>query len=526
MNGLDALLKTTLIGTEKLPLAVEALPIAITDAIVTKTADAYELVLRTTAMLFFYNNAGAVPQKVVSNDFEKLVESKVYASATLLQLLQTIETTGYYEKEYLYNLWLDKLIERNEIVNATFIMPLINAGINFHKNTNTKIVQVIGETGKLIIPLKPDFKWKGFTLEDVWKEGSSKDRKLFLEELLQNDVVAALELIEKDWTLESISFKKSILDLVIAYTNAAVYPFLEKLYNEEFIFTANEKPTVTQCRNLIAKALLFKEQSWLFEKTKAAITLYSEVAKKGIFEKLLSSSKKIKINLPTLNDTFFNVENVRAVFGIDPVNSNPAYFKNDILYWVAELLTILPITVWVQIFDATEKEVFAYFLNNGQFIATIHGQKEPIFFKAIQDNLEFSKNQTAIMLLLAMQQNSQNYSLAAYLTPTNFENFAMDNDLLLNANYIHQYSRENNDWSIVFSTKLINATYNEVVEKQQYLNDALRNVIIKFTNEKVISVLDNLFLKTNNTAFKDQWIEQLYKPLKKVLEIKQQIKQL
>jgi Family of unknown function (DUF5691) len=529
MNGLDVLLKTSLIGTEKLPLDVEGLPISIKTAIANKNKDAEELVLSGAALLFFYNNSGLTPQKIADNNFQKIVETKLTANAKATKILQVIETTGYYEKEYLYNFWLDKLIEKNEIVTANFIMPLINAGIGFNKITKAKIIEVIGETGKLIIPLKPDFKVKGLLAaekDDVWKEGNSNERKIFLEELIHTDAEKALELIEKDWALESITFKKSILEIIIQKPTAAIMSFIEKLYIEEFAFTTTEKTTVTQCRYLLAKALLQNEKSNLQVETKANVTAYCEIAKKGILGKLISGNNKIKINLPKEKDGFLNPENVKAIYGIEPVNTNPAYFDNDISFWFSELLAIIPLQIWTSIFDTNEKEVFQYFLDNQQYKTTIHGQKVNIFYNSIQANLAFSKNQHLIMHLLSLEQKNITYQLAAHLDATNFETFAVKNNLLLEPNFMYYYETENGEWTVDFSAKMIKETYTTMIDKQQYIDDSIRNMICKFTHEGTNVVLDKLFLQESTSTFKEMWIEQIYKPTKKVLEIKQDIKQL
>jgi hypothetical protein len=529
MNGFDTLLKTSLIGTEKLPLNIDALPSIIKDAVAKKNEDAEQLVLSSAAMIFFYNEAGTTPQKIADNNFEKIVELKNVTSTTATQILQAIETTGYYEKEYLYNFWLDTLIERNEIVPPNFIMPLINAGIGFNKITKSKIILAIGETGKLIVPLKADFKVKGLQIEekdDVWKEGTSSERKIFLEELISTNATKALELIEKDWSLESITFKKSIIEIIIQYPNEAIYLFLKKLNSDEFVFTSNEKTTVTQCRGLITKALLHNEQTDLYHKTKSQIVNYCEIGKKGILGKLISGSNKVKINLPKEKDGFLNAENIKAVYGIEPVNNNPAYFANDVLYWFSELLAIIPLQIWVQIFDTSEKEVFQYFLENEQYKTTIHGHKENIFYNSIKENLQYSKNEQLIMQLLRTKQKNTNYELAAFLDAPNFEAFAIKNDLLLDANFMYYYEKENGEWSLDFSTKIIKETYTAVLDKQQYVNDTIRNIICKFTHDGSNSILDNFFLKESTSTFKEMWIEQIYKPTKKVIEIKQQIKQL
>jgi hypothetical protein len=301
---------------------------------------------------------------------------------------------------------------------------------------------------------------------------------------------------------------------------------LEKLYNNEFAFTATEKTTVTQCRYLLAKALLQNEKSNLHVQTKANVIAYCDIAKKGILGKLISGSNKVKINLPKEKDGFLNPENVKAIYGIEPVNTNPAYFENDISFWVSELLAIIPLQIWTSIFDTNEKEVFQYFLDNQQYKTTIHGQKVNIFYNAIEANLAFSKNQNLIIQLFSLKQKNISYQLAAHLSLINFEAYALKNDLLLEPNFMCYYETENGEWTLDFSTKIIKETYTSMVEKQQIVNDSIRNMMYKFTNDGTSQVLDNLFLKNDTSTFKDQWIEQIYKPTKKVMEIKNDIKQL
>ena len=231
------IMSSALLGTDKKPLNIHVLPEDIRLELVHLGQDTAEgTLLKAAAIHQFYNRSGILPDKLENKGYSQITESKSFIDSPTIKVFLRISETGNYEKEYLLQLWLDKVIGQNKIAAPNIILSLINFGIGLSKNTRKKIMAILGERAKAILPLKPDFKAKELKsdITDQWKEGSPEERRIFISELRTKDVDQSMSMIQSDWPTETIVFKRTIIEILSEQTQPIEFSFLASLYENEF----------------------------------------------------------------------------------------------------------------------------------------------------------------------------------------------------------------------------------------------------------------------------------------------------
>lgn len=526
----SGILNSALLGTDKRPFDIEDLPEPLKSEIKNYDHLTNEQKLLTTSTLFlYYKYAGACPQKFDGDlHFEPIIEFKQVIVEDSIKILYRIFETGYYEKEYLLNLWLDKLIDKNNIVDPNQIVPLIRSGANMTKSTRKKICNVIGQRGNMILPLIQEFVIPPSSLNQIkeWKEGSQEERKNFFIELRNSNQAEALSIVRSDWDTENVIFKKSLIEIFADQTNEAEYQFLNNLYSGEFTAKHKEKKTETECRYLLASTLMKNPLSELYKSTSNKLKNYKGEEKKSGLMSFLSSSKDNVIKLPNNQDSFFNGENMLNTFGIDPKNPDPALYPTDVLYWFSELLAIFPISGICELIDKKLIDTFNYLTSHKDFIVKIEGKDVSILLNSLVKNVSIFKDQNLLFLVLSKDQQPNKYELLQYTDIKEFESYIIKEKLYLEAQAIQYHPAEYQDWSESFSIKILDFTYNSLVVSKNHYNDKINHKMIKQLHVSSLYRLEELYQSDVSDNFKDYWIKNVYQPLKTSIEIKLSISKL
>jgi hypothetical protein len=523
------IMSSALLGTDKKPLNIQVLPEDIRSELVAMGQDtAEDTLLKAAAIHHFYNRSGTLPAKLEKTGFSQITESKSFIDTPTINVFLRIKETGYYEKEYLLQLWLDKVIGQNKIVAPNIILPIINLGIGLSKNTKKKIMAILGERAKAILPFKPDFKAKELqsNITDQWKEGSPEERRTFISELRTKDVDQPLSLITSDWPTETMVFKRIIIEILSEQTQPSEFSFLTSLYENEFAAKPKEKKTEIECRALLAKVLLKNTNSNIFQSTVAALQKYIGQEKKSGIMGLLTGGKNKVIHLPTVADTFFNAENMVNIYGIDPKNSDPAMFKTDVIYWFSALLSIMPLDILTSLSEKSKKEIFEYLLNNNEFKAKIEGKDVSIFLNALSENVKNNRDQELLQMILLFDNHDRKYLLFPYSDNKVFEEYVINKKLFLEAQVITHHPANYEDWSPYFSVKMVEATYKSLVVDKKHYYDKINQLMAKHLHISTLSRLEEMYQSAASDHFKEYWIKNVYQPVKTSIEIKTSISNL
>ncbi|MBP6447526.1 MAG: hypothetical protein KA341_12025 [Saprospiraceae bacterium] len=523
------IMSSALLGTDKRPLNIHVLPEDIRSELLAMGQDTAEsTLLKAAAIHHFYNRSGTLPDKLENTGYRQITETKSFIDTATINVFLRITETGYYEKEYLLRLWLDKVIGQNKIAAPNIILPIINLGIGFSKNTRKKIMAVLGERAKAILPLKPDFKAKELqsNITDQWKEGNPEERRTFISELRTKDADQSLSLIQSDWPTETIVFKRTIIEILSEQTQPADYLFLTTLYENEFAAKPKEKKTEVECRALLAKVLLKDTNSNIFRSTVAEMQKYIGQEKKSGIMGLLTGGKDKVIHLPTVVDTFFNVENMVNIYGIDPKNPDPALYKSDVIYWFSALLAIMPLDIMTSLLEKSKKETFEYLLNNTEFKAKIEGKDVSVFLNALSENVKNYRDQELLQMILQFDTHDRKYLLLQYSETKVFEEYVIKEKLFLEALVITHHPANYEDWSPYFSVKMVEATYKSFVVDKKHYYEKINQLMAKHLHISTLSRLEEMYQSAASDHFKEYWIKNVYQPVKTSIEIKTSISNL
>lgn len=523
------IMSSALLGTDKKPLNIQALPEDIRSELVAMGQDSAEgTLLKAAAYHHFYSRSGTLPEKLQKTDHSQITEKKPCIDALAINVFMRISEAGYYEKEYLLNMWIDKVLSQNKIAAPNIILPIINLGIGLSKNTRKKIMAILGERAKAILPLKPDFKAKELQSDvmDQWKEGSPEERRIFISELRTKDVDQALSLIQSDWPTETIVFKRTIIEILADQTQPTEFSFLTSLYENEFAPKPKEKKTEVECRALLAKVLLQKAGSHLYQSTFSEIQKYISQEKKSGIVGLLTGGKDKVIHLPTVADTFFSAEKMVNIYGIAAKNPDPAMYKTDVIYWFSELLSIVPLDILTSLLEKSKQETFDYLVTNNDFKAKIEGKDVSVFLNSLSENVKNYRDQELLKMVLQFDTHDRKYLLLQYSDTNVFEEYVIKEKLFLEAQVITHHPANYEDWSTYFSVKMAEATYKSLVVDKKHYYDKINQLMAKHLHISTLSRIEEMRQSAVSDQFKDYWIKNVFQPVKTSIEIKTSISNL
>jgi hypothetical protein len=238
---------------------------------------------------------------------------------------------------------------------------------------------------------------------------------------------------------------------------------------------------------------------------------------------LLTGGKDKVIHLPTVEDTFFNAENMVNIYGIDPKNPDPALYKTDVIYWFSALLSIMPIDILTSLLEKSKQETFDYLVTNNDFKAKIEGKDVSVFLNSLSENVKNYRDQELLKMVLHFDTHDRKYLLLPYSDTKIFEEYVIKEKLFLEAQVITNHPANYEDWAPYFSVKMVEATYKSLVVDKKHYYDKINQLMAKHLHISTLSRLEEMYQSAVNDHFKDYWIKNVYQPVKTSIEIKTSI---
>jgi len=224
----DHLKEIALVGTDKRDVSLEMFPKVIQQAL--QSNDTSATFLDALSLSSFYISAGTQPMS-----FQEEIEvfesndTREYASIELEFFLRTLMVSDLYFKKELFQQVIDYLVQHNLALRDVSIIPLLVFSSSMSKEVRKAVQQLMGEKGQWLAKFDRSISLRIETTVNVWEEGTSKERKDFLQQVLLQDATKGLELLEQTWQQESIAVKKSFLLLLNELDITPFIPFLEDL---------------------------------------------------------------------------------------------------------------------------------------------------------------------------------------------------------------------------------------------------------------------------------------------------------
>ena len=510
----DHLKEIALVGTDKRDVSLEMFPEVIQQAL--QSNDTSATFLDALSLSSFYISAGTQPMS-----FQEEIEvfesndTREYASIELEFFLRTLMVSDLYFKKELFQQVIDYLVKHNLALRDVSIIPLLVFSSSMSKEVRKAVQQLMGEKGQWLAKFDQSISLRIETTVNVWEEGTSKERKDFLQQVLLQDATEGLKLLEQTWQQESIAVKKSFLLLLNELDITPFIPFLEDLFICEFAWKPKEKKTEKECRAIVASLLLGHEDTDLFRATVPFLEGYILNSPKA---KRLSFSKKKDrgIQLPLQEDSFFAKDNMLMRYGLD-TTYDIALFENDVLYWFSELLSSLPFSWWHQQLGAKEDALVNAFLKDEQFKTTINAKRQCILNDALIKAFHKPHNQAFAIHFLNSSFLKEHHELTKYLSMEEFEQWIKQHKRFATHDALHHSPK--GIWSKSFSDEVIKHAMLEGIKGRYHVLENMAKACFDHLHDASIDVLEKCQLNFIDKPYVQSWEKYFYTPIKTYIQL-------
>lgn len=523
----EQIIHTALLGTDKLSFDDKLLPETLQQTLGSFPSDDKEgHFLKMAALVHFYQQSGKIPPRftgTLPTVFEE--ETHVLAPPKLSALLQEIIEVHTYYRNHLLDLWFDKLIANDQLIQPAQLVSLVMLESALPQKFRPKILKVIGKKGLQILAYKTNIEsWQTLPDELVWQEGKLSERRVFFNNLRQTNPQKAIELLQTTWTQESLGDKKAFLEVIEASFQPSDIAFLEDTYSE-FQFTPKERKGQKECRAIIARLLLRDSNSAFFQQTQQSLLPYFETEKgKGLLS-LAFGLKTISLKLPSSDDAFWNTETMLSSYGFEAA-PDAAIFPTNALYWLACLIETLPFEFWTTHLAKNLEESLQYFLSE-PFIVKIEKQNRAILKISLITNAQKFKNIALAEALLKVVDFNEQPSLLTILPASFCESYLIQQKQALNLAWLEAcFGHSSTKWSIEFSHHILQEAFLESTTKNKYLPEHIGVLMTRYLHPAALSFLENLKTsptQTNNYYYVSHWEKWFVNPLHRCIDLSTRI---
>jgi len=519
---------TALLGTERRQINTELLPQEIQSLLENDYADEEETrLLEALAVYNSYRESGKKTE-IFNGDFSEEIpgETKEYAPQEITNMFSSIQEMDVPLSRFLFNMWLDSLIKNNKIISPQKIIELLHYAEPFPNSVKKKVVEIIGNKGKNIIPYLPHFALEETkSLENVWNEGTTNQRKDVLAEIIKMNPEQALDLVKSTWKEESISVKSAFLKIIRTDTSGAFLAFVEECYTNEFAFKVKEKVTEKQNRTTCAEILLMHEYTALCRSTHEALLSYISVQTKKKLLGLSGTKQELQCNLPDNADSFWNEENMIAMYGFETKNYDYALFNTDVLFWFSCIISSIDLNAITNMLNTDIATLANALLTNQLFVKKIKGKDTPILQDVLITNAENTRNSELALALAKALPYEKTCAILPLLPKTEYETYIRANNLSLNVNALkyNPFAVSNETWSLDFSQYIINRLHGAFLEGKSYSYYSIGKEIALYIHTDSQPLLSKLHHKTIDTPYFDVWTKHVHDPIFRTLSIKKTI---
>jgi Family of unknown function (DUF5691) len=290
MQFWNEIINTALLGTEKKPVAVAALPMPLQEAaaIITEqpATDKEEQFLQLAAVSFNFRQSGIKPLHEATLSFpEAEAESRRYCSIRAAQVLKDILAE---DTPPLLAFWLDHCTAAQQLVSPDLVPTLLNRAVN-HKAMQPAVTAVCGRRGEWLSRFNSAWEFSAVVDEDqLWQTGQPEQRKALLRRMRRQDPAKAREWLIQSWPQENANTRLELVKQLDGTMQPEDEPFLLNQLNErsqkikdEAIRLLKQLPgsiLITKYQELVQPMIfLKKEKTMLGMMTKTSLQIQPPV---------------------------------------------------------------------------------------------------------------------------------------------------------------------------------------------------------------------------------------------------------
>lgn len=485
------LINTALLGTDKIGFDEKSLPENL--RIIVEQIPEHDKetrFLKTAALVAFYQEAGQMPKRFEGEFTSQYQEDTLtVASSKFMTILDDILILPYLFRDFLITIWLDKLIEKQQVCNVKTTVLLLNLSENLPKKIHLKIPNILSKKGLILWNFKTNSTIEVSRSEqEIWAEGKLSERRVFFANFRKENPEKALELVQNTWKEESINDKMAFIEVIKNTFQATDLAFLTNIL-PEFSYKAKERKIQREIRNMLTGILMGMPETAIYSHTTEALKSYFTYEKsKGVLG-WIGKENKIFI-LPKQEDNFFNINNIEVEYGFDK-SPDIAIFTTNQHYWLACFIEYLPFDFWINTFEKEIEAAVQYFLSE-TFIVKLSGRKTPIFLNSLIKNALQHKNIKLGKTLISIANIADQTPLLCLLSISEREQYLISTKQLNTPTALEAcFGNWSGTWSADFSTKILKESYATIIEKNTFLTDRLALLMVQHLHPSSTNFLQN-----------------------------------
>lgn len=516
----ELLKKTALLGTERHPLATEALPASIQEILAKSNKnDAEGYFLKAAALLYNYNRAGQNPSKItLPNLALEDAETSTFCPPKTVALWKKVLDLSP-ANTYLLELLLQNCHQKNWVLTDDL---LVNALSNTPKQLLPRLHLLLGVRGKWLAQFNETWQITDVSMSITqWEEGKSTERKAFLSELRRQNPAEALSLLAQAWPNESAKDRKSLLSTLKVGLSANDEPFLEQIHEELTKNLISPKPVTLEAIHLINELRLSIQGSPFGKEVAEQIAKYI-TKKKGLLSAIGFSSANYQLQLPDSEVDFWNGNEMNQRFGFDKLSSQKGV--SDAEYWLQSLLRWLHPSHLITFFEGNLSRLVDFFVNT-------QSKNSAAYLYAFSEAMVYaSPDEIKAFLKVTAHLEVKKADLLKRLSWPDQEELLL-NHFQLSFALVKAITTEDppQNWSLQFSKKALISLVKELDGSNYYYVFSDRNFLNQLGRKLHVSAKNLLYSLQNELSQdwqRNYWNTQFADILFKQLEIKEEIEQI
>ena len=411
---------------------------------------------------------------------------------------------------------LEFVISQDQILRPEATLKILHSFNIKDNKVNALVRQVIGKRGEKIMELFAHTRINDEGTEPDWETATSPERQAIFKKWRKSDQKDGVTELSADWDTENIRTQLAFLKTIASTLKESDGDFLTQVY-EGYQGKTVKRKTDKQCKRILIACLIRLGRSDMLSELEEKLGAYLKNKKKL---KLLGGSKK-EFKPLKKEDDFWNGAHLSQWMGLSESNLDLGRFDYDPLYWLSELIEMLPFSFWVNLLDRNPKDTVDYLLTDKQFIVILADDEEPIMLPALVMNALSTRDEVLLEALSHSTYHSPDSdTLIPLLSEDQFERYVKNNKLwgelpLLTSRIREQTSTWTNNFSQLFLTEL----QNEIKNGACYPDVSFGALLTKVLHPASLPHLQKLNVKSQGEHWHYLWDGSIIQPITRKMNL-------
>jgi hypothetical protein len=427
-----SLKNTALLGTDRKQLDTQDLSTDIKKRLLSNDTQEQQLLDALTYEYYASINGLLPPQVALDNIPEAITEDKAYISPAMnLLLVDALSEKQHIARPMALEI-LEYIASHNQLLRPEATLAILDKTFASDNKISPLVNAAIGNRGQKLFELFPEMQIKS-KKETNWDDGNTSERIKIFEKWRNSEdghPELSIQKLRKDWPSEGIRSKLTYLKVIAKTLIDIDGDFLYSVYSTEFENKKITRKTDKSCKKYLISSLTRLNKIPLLTEINQSLTPYlTESKSKKLLGIGIGGKRKIFKPLKK-TDAFWDGEHLSTWLGLSESNLDLARFDYDPLYWLSEMIEVLPFSFWCNLLEQNATTVVHYFLTAKQFQVKITDEKESILLPALIKNAEMTRNTELLEALSkSSYQEEESPSLITLFSDHQFETYITTNKL-------------------------------------------------------------------------------------------------